>query len=98
MKAILLAGGTGSRLLPTTRATNKHLLPVYDLPLIYFPIETLKTLGVTQILLITNPADIPAFKRLLGCGVELGISIDYAAQEKPGGIAEGVLIAGDWLG
>ena len=97
MKAVVLAGGSGSRLFPVTRAINKHLLPVYDTPLIYFPIRTLKELGASEILIVTNPDDLPAFKRLLGTGAELGVSLSYAAQERPAGIAHGILSAETWL-
>jgi len=76
---------------PATRGANKHLFPVYNLPLIFYPISTLQGLGVDQILLVTNPGDVPAFKRLLGD------SVTYATQETPGGIAEGVMIGAEWL-
>lgn len=97
MKGILLAGGTGSRLLPTTLAVNKHLLPVYNKPMIHYSLSTLLLAGIRDILLISTPRDIPIFQNLLGDGDNLGIRIDYRAQEKPGGIAEAFLIGSDFI-
>lgn len=97
MKAILLAGGTGSRLFPITRAVNKHLLPVYDRPMIFYPLESLKMAGATEILLITSSPALPSFKQLLGTGAEWGLEISYAIQEQPGGIPEAFLIAEAFL-
>jgi glucose-1-phosphate thymidylyltransferase len=92
-KGLILAGGTGSRLFPLTRSTNKHLLPVYDKPMIYFPLTTLMFAGIRDFVLVTNPSDIPAFEALLGNGSAWGIRIAYRAQARPGGIAEGFRIA-----
>ena len=97
MKGILLAGGTGSRLLPTTRAVNKHLLPVYNKPMIYYSLSTLLLAGIRDVLLISTARDIPMFRDLLGDGGDLGIRISYRAQEKPGGIAEAFLIGADFI-
>ncbi len=92
-----MAGGTGSRLFPATSALNKHLLPVYDKPMIYYPLCTLMSIGVTDILIITNSRDIPAFTRLLGDGSHWGLNLSYKAQDKPRGIAEAFLIGEDHI-
>ena len=97
MKAILLAGGSGTRIWPLSSAVNKHLLPVYDKPMIYYPLTTLILAGVNEVLVITRPEDAPSFKSLLGDGSELGISISYAQQEKPAGLAQAPLIAEEFL-
>jgi glucose-1-phosphate thymidylyltransferase len=93
MKAILLAGGTGSRIWPLSAAVNKQLLPVYDKPMIYYPLSTLMLAGAREILIITSQNSITSFEELLGTGRQWGISITYAIQEKPGGIPEAFLIA-----
>jgi glucose-1-phosphate thymidylyltransferase len=98
MRGIVLAGGIGSRLYPLTHAVNKHLLPVHDKPMIYYPLATLMNSGIKEILLISNPADIPAFKRLLGTGSDFGINLRYETQEKPRGIVEAFLIAEKFIG
>ena len=96
-KGILLAGGRGTRLAPTTNVLNKHLIPIYDKPMIYYPLSTLMLCGIREIALITNPEDVSVFKKLLGDGSQLGIEITYFNQEKPNGLPEAFTITEEYL-